>query len=126
MSLQRISGVSSSTGVVRDQENYNTIPGVTIELLTNTGATGTFYKTDSNGSFVIPTYGVYGLRFTHAEFASVDISAGSVSQDMAVYMEPKNKTLPGVVITATKKKSAWLWLAVAGIAFYGYKKKWFK
>ena len=128
MSLNRISGIGivvSATGVVRDQSSYNTIPDVTIELLTNTGATGTYYKADSKGSFVIPTFGVYGLRFTHAEYSPVDIAASSINQDMAIYLQPKNTTLPGVTVTATKKKSVWVWLAVAGIAFYGYKKKWF-
>lgn len=123
--IQRLSGIvnnGSSSGVVRDQATYETLPGVTIELLSTTGPTGTYYTADSNGSFVVPTYGVYGLRFTAAEHAPVDISPSSVGENMAVYLVPTTKTLPGITITANKKTNTLMWLLIAVGGYYAYKK----
>jgi len=123
MSLSRISGVSSATGVVRAQDNYEVIPGATIELITNTGPTGTYYQADNNGAFVVPTYGVYGLKITSAEFAPVTIAPESVGENMAVYMVRNSGDLPGITITAPKKNNWMLWLGIAGLAYYAYKKR---
>ena len=122
--IQRLSGIvnnGSSSGVVRDQATYETLPGVTIELLSTTGPTGTYYTADSNGAFVVPTYGVYGMRFTAAEHAPVDIAPASVGENMAVYLVPVTKTLPGVTITAGKKNNYVLWALVAIGGYYAYK-----
>lgn len=121
--IQRLAGISnsSSSGVVRDQTSFETLPGVTIELLSVTGPTGTYYKADGNGAFVVPTYGVYGLRFTAAEHAPVDIAAASVGENMAVYLIPTSKTLPGVTVTAPGKKNYLLWALIAVGGYYAYK-----
>ena len=126
MSLQRLSGIASSSGVIRNQATGAGIPGATIELLTSTGeTTGTYYQSDGNGAFVAPTFGAYGLRFTSAEFSPLDMAAQTVGQNMEVFLMPKYTELEGITITAGGKKNTWLWLALAAFGYYAYKKKLF-